>query len=328
MRCARHFLLVPLLAIGISNRVSGETPKVLRDLSDQIAELGDKVSGDPSPTPHRKKKHPVSAASPKPSVSPAKQTPNPKATPEENNDDDKPEGTPKPTPKHRPSAAPADAKRTPTPTPTPESEASPGSAPEDEETPKPTEAAGHTSTIASDQLKDFATQPERVRKLIQTSLDLAGRGLGYTYGSAAPSRGGMDCSGFIYYVLQQQGLTEAPRDSSELYIWVRKAGTFRAVIGRTRASFEFDDLRPGDLLFWTGTYDVKHDPPVSHTMIYLGRDRTTGKDLMIGSSDGRTYLDEKQSGVSVFDFKLPGEAAAGKRQPTFVGYARIPGLRE
>ncbi len=63
----------------------------------------------------------------------------------------------------------------------------------------------------------------------------------------------MDCSGFIYYVLQQNGFPDVPRDSSQQYVWVRKAGNFNAVLSRKEDSFEFDALKPGDLLFWRGT---------------------------------------------------------------------------
>jgi hypothetical protein len=49
---------------------------------------------------------------------------------------------------------------------------------------------------------------------------------------------------------------------------------------------------------------------------------------MIGSSDGRSYRGQKRNGVSVFDFTMPRPAADGEQRTTFVGYARIPGLRD
>jgi len=140
----------------------------------------------------------------------------------------------------------------------------------------------------------------------------------------------MDCSGFIYYVLRENGVKEVPRDASEQYVWVRKAGNFRAVLSRAIDSFELDELKPGDLLFWIGTYSVERDPPVTHTMIYLGKEKKTGKPIMVGASDGRTYEGEQQFGVSVFDFKTAravGASTSG-RNPQFVGYAKIPGLGE
>jgi cell wall-associated NlpC family hydrolase len=40
-----------------------------------------------------------------------------------------------------------------------------------------------------------------VRQIIERGLDLTKQNLNYTYGSADPANGGMDCSGFVYYVL-------------------------------------------------------------------------------------------------------------------------------
>lgn len=167
-----------------------------------------------------------------------------------------------------------------------------------------------------------------MRKLLDAALELTKRNLDYTYGSAEPSNGGLDCSGFIYYVLHENGVKDVPRDASGQYVWVRKAGNFRAVLSRDIGSFELDELKPGDLLFWTGTYSVERDPPVTHTMIYLGKEKKTGKPIMVGASDGRTYEGEQQFGVSVFDFKTARSKAAGasSAHPRFVGYGKIPGL--
>ena len=167
-----------------------------------------------------------------------------------------------------------------------------------------------------------------MQKLITDALELASRNLTYKYGSADPSSGGLDCSGFVYYLLKQQGLTNVPRDSSEQYVWVRKSGKFEAVVSRSDDTFELTNLKPGDLMFWTGTYDINRDPPITHAMIYLGREKSTGRRIMVGASDGRTYHDESRYGVSVFDFRVsrPGRVATNGRTPDFVGYGKIPGL--
>jgi hypothetical protein len=57
-------------------------------------------------------------------------------------------------------------------------------------------------------------------------------------------------------------------------------------------------------------------------MIYLGTHRESGKPVMVGASDGRSYNGKKRRGVSVFDFRLPRPDSKAK----FVGYASIPGL--
>ncbi len=169
-----------------------------------------------------------------------------------------------------------------------------------------------------------------VRKLIDRALGLTTRNLDYKYGSADPDSGGMDCSGFIYYVLQQEGMKDVPRDASGQYSWVRKAGNFKAVLSTNEDTFELDELKPGDLLFWTGTYAVEKDPPITHAMIYLGREKKTKQRIMVGASDGRVYHGESRYGVSVFDFKIPHskKAETSGRSPAFVGYGRIPGLGE
>lgn len=179
------------------------------------------------------------------------------------------------------------------------------------------------ASLKPEELRGFDTHPPQVQKLLRTALELTERKLGYLYGSADPERGGMDCSGTIYFLLQAVGITDVPRSASAQYVWVRKANTFYPVVSNRLDSFELDALRPGDLLFWTGTYPVDIDPPVTHSMIYLGKARSDGLPLMVGASDGRTYRGKQQFGVSVFDFVLP--KPNGKNPATrFIGYAKIP----
>ena len=279
--------------------------------------LGSKIKkvSEPSPTPSRKHRKKKSTPTPAPESLPkqkkASPSPSPTATPKSKSKRKK--TSPTPTPSESPSA-------TETPSPSPE------------ETPEP--ARGKKGwpnvTLSPDQIADYDGYPPKVRQILDAGLTLTKQNLGYTYGSADPKNGGMDCSGFIYYVLQQNGLPEVPRDSSQQYVWVRKAGDFKAVLSRKEDSFELDDLKPGDLLFWRGTYNIDRDPPITHTMIYLGREKRTKKRVMVGSSDGRTYDGKQRWGVSVFDFKMPPPPKSGdaKISPVFVGYGRIPGLKE
>src|SRR5437763_1347008 len=133
-------------------------------------------------------------------------------------------------------------------------------------TPTPTKK-GAPASISASQIAGYENYPEPVHKMIDTALELTTRNLDYKYGSADPSSGGMDCSGFIFYVLNQAGVRDVPRDSSQQYVWLRKAGTFRAVNSRHDDTFELEELVPGDLLFWTGTYSIERDPPITHAMI-------------------------------------------------------------
>ena len=267
--------------------------------------LGTKIKKvfEPAPTPtrkHRKKK-----ASPTPSPSPTKSKSKRKKT------------SPTPTPTESPAA-------TETPSPSPAEKLTPSPP----ERPAPGKKAWPNMSLSPAQIADYDGYPSKVRQITDAGLALTKQNLGYTYGSADPKNGGMDCSGFIYHVLQQNGFSDVPRDSSQQYVWVRKAGNFNAVLSRHEDSFELDALKPGDLLFWRGTYNIDRDPPITHTMIYLGREKRTNRRVMIGSSDGRTYDGKQRWGVSVFDFKMPPPPKSGdaKISPVFVGYGRIPGM--
>ena len=299
--------------------VLATAPLSLRAEEDSLGDKIKKIFATPTPTPsHRRQKHTTKRSSPTPSPTPKKKlkhkaspTPSPEeetATPKQEKSSPSPSETPSPTPAE-----------TPTPTPEESPSASPNESPAKQSL---------VATVAPEEIKDYEKNTGPIRKLLDTGLDLTKRDLKYTYGSADPANGGLDCSGFIYYVLRENGVKDVPRDASGQYVWVRKAGNFRAVLSHDLDSFELAELKPGDLLFWTGTYDVEKDPPVTHTMIYLGLNKETGKPIMLGASDGRTFDGKQRYGVSVFDFKTSGaknETSSG-RHPRFVGYGQIPGL--
>ena len=105
------------------------------------------------------------------------------------------DATPKPKKKKAGFHAPAE-KASPTPE---EEEATPSPTP----TATPQEKASKASaapdaTLSTGQLLEFNDQPGKVRRLLQTALDLTTKNLTYSYGSADPGSGGMDCSGFVY----------------------------------------------------------------------------------------------------------------------------------
>lgn len=194
---------------------------------------------------------------------------------------------------------------------------------------KPKTEHAANATVEPDAITEFATQSPRIQQLIRDALDLTRLNLTYTFGSADPDSGGMDCSGTIYYLLHAHNFADVPRDSSGQYMWVRRSGAFFPVVSKSAESAEFKELLPGDLMFWTGTYDSGRDIPISHVMMYLGREKGSGKRIMFGASDGRSYNGVQRWGVSVFDFKMPNGNGTNpeKARVEFVGYARIPGLR-
>jgi len=292
-------------------------PLTARSAEETVGEKIKKIlsTATPTPTPHKKKKSSTTkkeSAAPSPSASAKKKSgsPSPSATPSAKR---KKKSSPTPEPSETPSPT-----EIPSPSSTPTA------------TPEKTKRGAPNATLLPEAISGFENYPPKVQRLLTSALELTTRNLDYEYGSADPANGGMDCSGFVYFVLKQNGIDDVPRDSSEQYIWLRRTGKFEPVVSQKEDSFEFDNLKPGDLLFWTGTYSIQRDPPITHAMIYLGREKKTGMRVMVGASDGRTYQSEQRFGVSVFDFKMPradkGEIENGKTRPRFVGYAHIPGL--
>jgi cell wall-associated NlpC family hydrolase len=188
-------------------------------------------------------------------------------------------------------------------------------------------AATPNATIGIAEISDSQSYSPEVKKVIDLGLDLTTKNLGYKINSADPAGGGMDSSGFVYHVLSKCGIKDVPRDARAQYVWVRKAGTFEAVLAQRDDSFELDALKPGDLLFWATPYSVSREPDVIQTMIYIGHDKTTNQRVMIGASEGRTYKGQLRKGVSVFDLKIERTASRTNKEPTsvFVGYGHIPG---
>jgi cell wall-associated NlpC family hydrolase len=290
-----------------------------------VGEKIKKIFSTPTPTPHKKKK----------SATTKKESPSPSASPSAKKKSVSPSPGASQTakPKKKASVTP-EPSETPTPEPSepPTPSATPSLSPVASAAPEKGKRGAPNATLSPEAISGFENYPSKVQQLLTSALELTTRNLDYKYGSADPANGGMDCSGFVYFVLKQNGVESVPRDSSEQYIWLRRAGKFEPVVSQKEDSFEFDNLKPGDLLFWTGTYAIQRDPPITHAMIYLGREKKTGARVMVGASDGRTYQSQQRFGVSVFDFKMPrvekGEVEDGKVRPRFVGYGHIPGLRD
>ncbi|MCX7124698.1 MAG: NlpC/P60 family protein [Gammaproteobacteria bacterium] len=176
-----------------------------------------------------------------------------------------------------------------------------------------------TQEIPIENISGYIDYPEKVKQLISKALLLSEKNLTYLYGSSDPKNGGMDCSGTIYYLLSCVTNLEIPRQANELYLWIEKKGELHYVTSNDFNSVEFNALKPGDLLFWSGTYETHRTPNITHVMLYLGKNKSN-EPIMFGSSDGRTYENKKMRGVSVFDFKLPNE----KDKARFVAYGCIP----
>ena len=149
----------------------------------------------------------------------------------------------------------------------------------------------------------------------------------YLFGSADPEKGGFDCSGSIYFILSQAGI-EPARSSAAQYDWIDDAGLLTQVPASASSldSPVFEKLQPGDLVFWAGTYRPTdgRTNKVTHVQMYLGVEKASGKPVMIGSSDGRSYSGKARCGFGVYDFKVPGKQSKAR----IVGFGPPPGLEK
>ncbi len=191
----------------------------------------------------------------------------------------------------------------------------------------PADELARPGRIAKEDLKEYAALEGGRKKIVDEALALAARPqwLKYVFGSADPAQGGMDCSGSVYFVFRRAGLAP-PRTSAAQFLWVKEAGALVEVSSSVASTGDaaFAKLKPGDLLFWSGTYEPKdgREIPVSHVQIFLGHEKGTGAPVMIGASDGRTYRGIKREGYGVYDFKLPRAGSKAR----FLGYG-LPDAR-
>lgn len=183
--------------------------------------------------------------------------------------------------------------------------------------------SSNLASLAARDLAEFEQQPPRIRRLIETSIGLARRKLPYKFGADDPAEGGLDCSGFVHYALQQCGMRNIPRMSDDFHAWVRQAGNFHPVRGGGPDPRGLDALRPGDILFWTHTYRANPGQRVTHVKIYLGRRKSDNTRIMAGATTGRNA----SGGGALYEFFLDGTYHGYTDPGDFLGYGAVPGLR-
>jgi cell wall-associated NlpC family hydrolase len=186
---------------------------------------------------------------------------------------------------------------------------------------------GTVASLAPTDLIEYSRQPARVKHVIKNALALCDMGLGYKFGSADPSRGGLDCSGTISATLSNAGMRGHPRDSFSQYEWLAESGSFHLARGGGFGRFNIEKVRPGDLLFWTNTYRTKRNPPVTHVALYLGREKATGRHVMVHAGGGKKYNGKSRRGVTVANFDYPDKIGVRAGKGSFFGYGSIPGVR-
>ncbi|MBC7981271.1 MAG: C40 family peptidase [Armatimonadetes bacterium] len=188
-------------------------------------------------------------------------------------------------------------------------------------------AAGPAALLETTELRDFSKLEESRQKLLELAIEVGREvtGLPYKFGGNGPDEGGFDCSGAIYYVLRKAGLGP-PRTSSDQYLWVKEKSTLHLVSNDAEDTEDksLAELKPGDLVFWSGTYEPTDDRSVriTHVAIFLGHEKKDGLPVMINATDGRSYRGKKGNGYGVYDFRVPSEGSKAR----MVGYGTPPGL--
>lgn len=140
-------------------------------------------------------------------------------------------------------------------------------------------------------------------------------GLPYKFGGDHPSEGGMDCSGTMQFMLTDIGFKDMPRTSYDQYSWLRKNRTLNHSKSIPNQMGGRKGIKPGDLIFWGGTYDSGHK--VSHVMIYLGQGGD-GTHYMFGAR-GKSMRGLNGSGVDIF--RLDSGYQKG-----LIGFGSLPGV--
>jgi len=141
--------------------------------------------------------------------------------------------------------------------------------------------------------------------------------LRYDFGSDSPYNGGMDCSGTVQFVIKSLGYSDVPRASYQQYQWMKSIGALKEVGFWHSEEKAYASLRPGDLVFWGGTYNSGHK--VSHVEIYMGRNPRTGERYTFGARGSRS-TGLNGNGVDVFKLNK-------RKKGQLRGYGTLPGLR-
>lgn len=183
-------------------------------------------------------------------------------------------------------------------------------------------ATSPPASLSPEELIEYETLSPDLQSVISKALALTKLKLTYKFASSEPKQGGMDCSGTIYHLLQSSGFSATPRQSDQMCEWLMRTSKVHTLEGvKSFNDMPFAELRPGDLVFWSGTYEsTQRKLPITHVMLYLGKQKKDGKRVLFGASDGRTYEGQRRNGVSVFDFAIP--KAGGKA--TLHSYGPLP----
>ncbi len=129
--------------------------------------------------------------------------------------------------------------------------------------------------------------------LASEAAALQAQGLGYGSSFLPPGENealAMDCSNTSRYLVRKTKGIDLPRTAAGQYRFVRQYGRLRRAGGLFGGVPDKEwwakRLRPGDLLFWEHTCKPRNRPPVTHVMVFVGRD-DSGNLLMAGAQNSR-----------------------------------------
>jgi cell wall-associated NlpC family hydrolase len=121
----------------------------------------------------------------------------------------------------------------------------------------------------------------------------------------------MDCSNTARYIYKVTTGIQLPRTASDQYYYLHLQNKAWDVpqtsSGFADCNFLRENLKPGDLLFWENTYRPERQPPITHVMVYLGKN-AKGQWIMAGSQTGKGGEHNRSHGgpdVYVFDPTRP-----------------------
>ncbi len=154
----------------------------------------------------------------------------------------------------------------------------------------------------------------RAEDVLTVANRLAHQHLGYIYGSEDPARGGLDCSGFVKYVIHEASGIELPDEADRQLEYCRDHGqVWDATSNWTPAT-----LQPGDLIFFAGPQPLARNSLICHVMIYCGNH------VMVGAQGEGRQMDGTMGGVGFYPIPdRPPTGILGESGERFIGHRRI-----
>ena len=143
---------------------------------------------------------------------------------------------------------------------------------------------------------------------------LVNQRLSYIYGSEDPHNGGLDCSGFVQIVFRESCGIELPNEADKQLDYCRQHGQ----VWDSTSGWTPETLKPGDLIFFAGPYDLPRESRIVHVMMYCGYDTMMGAQMLGRREDGVI------GGVGEYFFNPRSPSGVfGESGERFIGHRRV-----